>query len=99
MSPRRPVSLLLLFCLLAGTVLQSRASMELRCQCINLHSGKIHGKLLSQLTVYPAGPHCAKVEVIATTIKGREICLNPEAPRVKLAIQKILGENNESYHL
>ncbi|XP_060112438.1 alveolar macrophage chemotactic factor-like [Heteronotia binoei] len=86
------VSLILFFSLLTGTILQSRAvslSGELRCQCVELFSGRIPIKLLARLNLYPAGPHCANTEVIATTTDGKEVCLDPEVPWVKVAIERI----------
>ncbi|XP_060111929.1 interleukin-8-like isoform X1 [Heteronotia binoei] len=69
---------------------------ELRCQCVELFSGRIPIKLLARLNLYPAGPHCANTEVIATTTDGREVCLDPEAPWVKVAIKRILEKNKEN---
>ncbi|XP_015281421.1 PREDICTED: alveolar macrophage chemotactic factor-like isoform X1 [Gekko japonicus] len=102
MSPSRRVSLVLFLSLLAGSLLPSRAApltSELRCQCIELFSGRIPIKRFARLNLYPAGPHCANTEVIATTTEGREVCLDPEAPWVKVAIKRILEKNNENNQL
>nr|XP_056720576.1 alveolar macrophage chemotactic factor-like [Euleptes europaea] len=102
MDPRRRVSLLLCFSLLAAALLQSRASPlngELRCQCVELFTGRFPAKLITRLNLYPAGPHCANIEVIATTTDGREVCLDPEAPRIKAAIAKLLEKKKESNQL
>ncbi|XP_077171705.1 alveolar macrophage chemotactic factor-like [Paroedura picta] len=99
MSPCRRVALILLFSLMAGSLLQSRAAPltgELRCQCIDLFSGRMPIKLIARLNLYPSGPHCANLEVIATTTEGREVCLDPEAGWVKVAIKKILEKNKEN---
>ncbi|XP_004465379.1 alveolar macrophage chemotactic factor [Dasypus novemcinctus] len=62
---------------------------ELRCMCLTTTPG-IHPKMISSLQVIAAGPQCSKVEVVATLKNGREVCLDPEAPLFKKAIQKIL---------
>uniref|UniRef100_A0A8C4MLV2 C-X-C motif chemokine n=1 Tax=Equus asinus asinus TaxID=83772 RepID=A0A8C4MLV2_EQUAS len=51
---------------------------ELRCLCVKTTSG-IHPRIIQTLQVLRAGPHCSKVEVIATLKNGKEICLDPEA--------------------
>ncbi|XP_054848609.1 C-X-C motif chemokine 2-like [Eublepharis macularius] len=99
MSLCRRVALTLLFALLAGSLLQSRAAPltgELRCQCVELFSGRIPMKHFARINLYPPGPHCANTEVIATTTEGREVCLDPEAPWVKMAVKRILEKNKES---
>ncbi|KAL8176256.1 UNVERIFIED_CONTAM: hypothetical protein K2H54_027247 [Gekko kuhli] len=99
MSPCCRVSQILFFSLLAGTILQSQAaplSGELRCQCLELFSGRIPIRRFARLNLYPVGPHCPNIEVIATTTEGREVCLNPEAPWIKVAIQKITEKNKEN---
>ncbi|XP_049645823.1 platelet basic protein-like [Suncus etruscus] len=63
--------------------------IELRCMCVNVISG-IHPSNIQKLNVIRAGPHCAQVEVIATLKDGNEVCLDPEAPRIKKIVQKIL---------
>ncbi|KAF6372325.1 pro-platelet basic protein [Rhinolophus ferrumequinum] len=67
---------------------------ELRCLCIHTISG-IHPSKIQNLEVIRAGPHCPKVQVIATLKNGKELCLNPEASRIKKIIQKFL-EGDES---
>ncbi|XP_066240848.1 platelet basic protein-like [Saccopteryx leptura] len=62
---------------------------ELRCMCLKTTSG-IHPSNIQTLKVIRTGPHCAKVEVIAKLKNGKEICLDPEAPRIKKMVQKIL---------
>uniref|UniRef100_A0A8C8RXB4 C-X-C motif chemokine n=1 Tax=Pelusios castaneus TaxID=367368 RepID=A0A8C8RXB4_9SAUR len=64
---------------------------ELRCQCVETTSEVIHPKLIAQVELIPEGPHCDVAEVIATTKHGRQVCLDPTAPWVKLIIKKILN--------
>ncbi|XP_025840881.1 platelet basic protein-like [Vulpes vulpes] len=63
--------------------------LELRCLCTKTVSG-IHPSNIQNLEVLRAGPHCANVEVIATLKNGKRICLDPEAPKIKRIVQKIL---------
>ncbi|XP_007953673.1 alveolar macrophage chemotactic factor-like [Orycteropus afer afer] len=68
---------------------------ELRCMCLNFTPG-IHPKMISNLQVIAAGPQCPKVEVIAHLKKSeKEVCLNPEAPLIKKAIQRILDSGKK----
>uniref|UniRef100_A0A8D2M727 Chemokine interleukin-8-like domain-containing protein n=1 Tax=Zonotrichia albicollis TaxID=44394 RepID=A0A8D2M727_ZONAL len=70
-----------------------RSAIELRCQCISTHSKFIHPKFIQNVNLTPSGPHCKNVEVIATLRNGREVCLEPSAPWVKLIIKAILDKN------
>ncbi|NXS07927.1 IL8 protein, partial [Neodrepanis coruscans] len=69
-----------------------RSAIELRCQCIGTHSKFIHPKFIQNVNLSPSGPHCKNVEVIATLRDGREVCLEPTAPWVKLIIKAILDK-------
>ncbi|NXV75193.1 IL8 protein, partial [Atlantisia rogersi] len=71
---------------------QPRSALELRCQCIGTHSKFIHPKFIRNVNLTPSGPHCKNVEVIATLTDGREVCLEPSAPWVKLIIRTILDK-------
>ncbi|XP_025777146.1 platelet basic protein-like isoform X2 [Puma concolor] len=63
--------------------------VELRCLCMKTVSG-IHPSNIQNLEVLRAGPHCANVEVIATLKNRNKVCLDPEAPKIKKIVQKIL---------
>ncbi|NXL58468.1 IL8 protein, partial [Chordeiles acutipennis] len=69
-----------------------RSAIELRCQCVSTHSKFIHPKFIKNVNLTPSGPHCKNVEVIATLADGREVCLEPTAPWVKLIIKAILDK-------
>ncbi|XP_052636989.1 interleukin-8-like isoform X1 [Harpia harpyja] len=71
-----------------------RSAIELRCQCPSTHSKFIHPKFIQNVNLTPSGPHCKNVEVIATLTDGREVCLEPTAPWVKLIIKAILDKAN-----
>ncbi|XP_048220811.1 permeability factor 2-like, partial [Perognathus longimembris pacificus] len=90
-----PLLLLLLLLLLPGSQRAAGAPLasELRCQCLQNAQG-IHPKNILSLQVTPAGPHCARTEVIATLKNGKQACLNPEAPMVKRILQKLLSEGS-----
>ncbi|XP_075401043.1 platelet basic protein-like [Tenrec ecaudatus] len=66
-------------------------NIELRCMCVKTVSG-IHPSYVNSVQVLQSGPHCHKVEVIATLKDGRKICLNPEDSRIKKIVQKILED-------
>ncbi|KAM9381621.1 interleukin-8-like [Phaethornis superciliosus] len=70
------------------------SALELRCQCLSTHSRFIHPKFIRNVNLTPSGPHCKNVEVIATLADGREVCLDPAAPWVKLIIKAILDKAN-----
>uniref|UniRef100_A0A672V184 Chemokine interleukin-8-like domain-containing protein n=1 Tax=Strigops habroptila TaxID=2489341 RepID=A0A672V184_STRHB len=88
------VVLILLFISAMGTKGKAvpRSAMELRCQCVGTHSKFIHPKFIHNVNLIPSGPHCKNVEVIATLTDGREVCLEPTAPWVKLIIKAILDK-------
>uniref|UniRef100_A0A8C3X848 C-X-C motif chemokine n=1 Tax=Catagonus wagneri TaxID=51154 RepID=A0A8C3X848_9CETA len=65
--------------------------VELRCICVSTVSG-IHPSNIQSLEVIRAGAHCDNVEVIATLKNEKKICLDPEAPRIKRIVQKIMEE-------
>ncbi|NXI38381.1 IL8 protein, partial [Galbula dea] len=88
------VVLALLLISAAGTEgkAQPCSAAELRCQCVGTHSKFIHPKFIQNVNLIPSGPHCKNVEVIATLRDGREVCLDPTAPWVKLIIKAILDK-------
>uniref|UniRef100_A0A8C0CU70 C-X-C motif chemokine n=1 Tax=Balaenoptera musculus TaxID=9771 RepID=A0A8C0CU70_BALMU len=69
--------------------------VELRCSCVKTTSG-IHPSNIQSLEVTRAGPHCSNVEVIAMLKNGKKICLDPEAPRIKKIVQKILEDGGSA---
>ncbi|NXC47515.1 IL8 protein, partial [Penelope pileata] len=88
------VVMALLLISVAGTkgMALARSGIELRCQCIDTHSKFIHPKFIQNVNLTPSGPHCKNVEVIATLSDGREVCLDPTAPWVKVIIKAILDK-------
>ncbi|XP_039701326.1 platelet basic protein-like [Pteropus medius] len=67
---------------------------ELLCTCVKTISG-IHPSNIQNLKVISPGRHCPKVKVIANLKNGKELCLDPDAPKIKKIIQKIM-ESDES---
>ncbi|NXM70894.1 IL8 protein, partial [Serilophus lunatus] len=61
-----------------------------QCQCISTHSKFIPPKTVQDVRLSQRGPHCGNVEIIATLKDGREVCLEPTAPWVRLAIKALL---------
>ncbi|XP_037684895.1 platelet factor 4-like [Choloepus didactylus] len=62
---------------------------DLQCLCVATTS-QVHPKKVNNLEVIKAGPHCPKVQMIATLKNGRKICLDPQAPMYKRVIKKLL---------
>uniref|UniRef100_A0A8C4MKC7 C-X-C motif chemokine n=1 Tax=Equus asinus asinus TaxID=83772 RepID=A0A8C4MKC7_EQUAS len=111
-SPLQVLPVLLLLSLLPTTLVSSTITIgeskrnliplpesglyaELRCLCVKTTSG-IHPRIIQTLQVLRAGPHCSKVEVIATLKNGKEICLDPEAVRINNIVQKILESDGSA---
>ncbi|XP_036919319.1 platelet basic protein isoform X2 [Sturnira hondurensis] len=88
-----PLSLLLIALVPATTGktirMDKERHIELRCRCVKTISG-IHPSNIQSVNVIKTGPHCSRVEVIARLKNGKEICLDPEAPRIRKMVQKIL---------
>ncbi|XP_035877895.1 platelet basic protein isoform X1 [Phyllostomus discolor] len=63
--------------------------IELRCRCVKTISS-IHPSNIQSVNVIKSGPHCNRVEVIAMLKNEKKICLDPEAPRIRKIVQKIL---------
>uniref|UniRef100_K7FPS4 Chemokine interleukin-8-like domain-containing protein n=1 Tax=Pelodiscus sinensis TaxID=13735 RepID=K7FPS4_PELSI len=84
------LALFLLYAAVAEGKSLSRMGSELRCQCISTHSKFIPPRRIQDVKLTQSGPHCQNVEIIATLKDGREVCLEPTAPWVKLIIKAIL---------
>ncbi|CAM5106604.1 unnamed protein product [Eretmochelys imbricata] len=99
MSCKLAVAALALF-LIYATVSEgmslARMGNELRCQCIGMHSKFIPPRNIRDVKLTPSGPHCQNVEIIATLKDGREVCLEPTAPWVKIIIKAILDKAEEN---
>ncbi|KAF6132203.1 pro-platelet basic protein [Phyllostomus discolor] len=88
-----PLSLLLI-ALVPSTIGQimsvdKELYIELRCRCVKTISS-IHPSNIQSVNVIKSGPHCNRVEVIAMLKNEKKICLDPEAPRIRKIVQKIL---------
>ncbi|XP_041077342.1 interleukin-8-like [Polyodon spathula] len=94
----RTLSLTLLLLLTCCTVLihASPLGVELRCKCVKTISDFIPPKQITNLNITPEGPHCTNMEVIVTLKRGgKEICVNPEAKWVHVAIKRMLHSAKE----
>uniref|UniRef100_A0A8C3XRM0 Chemokine interleukin-8-like domain-containing protein n=1 Tax=Chelydra serpentina TaxID=8475 RepID=A0A8C3XRM0_CHESE len=85
-----PLLLLLLLAACAALCRGAPMAGELRCQCLQTVTGVIPPKRIAHVELIPEGPHCGVPEVIATTKHGKKMCLEPNAPWVKLILKKIL---------
>ncbi|CAL8317413.1 unnamed protein product [Gadus morhua 'NCC'] len=89
-SGKIPISsILVLLALLSITEGKSLRGlgMELRCRCIETESRQIR-RHVKEVEIIPANSHCEESEIIATLkITGLKVCLDPEAPWVKKAIE------------
>ncbi|NXI82564.1 IL8 protein, partial [Rhipidura dahli] len=62
-----------------------------QCQCISTHSKFIPPKIIQDVRVSQRRPHCKNVEIIATLKDGREVCVEPTAPWVRLTVKALLA--------
>ncbi|NWU91660.1 IL8 protein, partial [Upupa epops] len=62
-----------------------------QCQCISSHSKFIPHKGIQDVRLSQRGPHCKNIEIIATLASGREVCLDPAACWVQLAVKALLA--------
>lgn len=67
---------------------------ELRCICLTTQS--FHPGLIAKLQLILPGPHCSRLEIIAT-LKGhtQQVCLDPQAPGIKEFIHNKMNNNNQ----
>ncbi|XP_048449232.1 interleukin-8-like [Rhincodon typus] len=91
----RAIFIILAILMLSGHLTDGRAigavKINLRCQCIKSTHEIIPRKFIKNLEIIPAGPHCAKVQIIATLRKGRKVCVNPKAhwiQKLRRALQR-----------
>ncbi|XP_072354007.1 interleukin-8-like [Scyliorhinus torazame] len=71
------------------------AGLSLRCQCIKTNSKFIHPRRMEDVDIFPSGPHCSNVEIIATLKNGIPVCLDPEASWVKKLIDMIIKSSKK----
>ncbi|XP_038659881.1 interleukin-8-like [Scyliorhinus canicula] len=90
----RTIFIALTLLMLSGHLTDARAlglvRMDLRCKCININQIYISPRHMKNIKIMPRGPHCPKVEIIATLQKGKEVCLNPESPWVMKLVAMLL---------
>ncbi|XP_049645822.1 C-X-C motif chemokine 6-like [Suncus etruscus] len=69
---------------------------ELRCICLTVTQSSFHSSLISTLQLIFPGPHCSRLEILAT-LKGRTepVCLDPQTPWIKGFIYSKLNNNNQ----
>ncbi|XP_078071488.1 interleukin-8-like [Mustelus asterias] len=79
----------------SGHLTDGLMRMDLRCKCIKTRLNFISPKHMKNIEIIPRGPHCPNVEIITTLKKGKETCLNPEAPWVKMMVERILKRRED----
>ncbi|NXG77677.1 IL8 protein, partial [Baryphthengus martii] len=76
----------------AGKDLAKRGGKSFfQCLCRSTHSKFIPPKAIWNLSLSQRGAHCKNVEITATLKSGREVCLEPTAPWVRLTVKAILA--------
>ncbi|NWU15047.1 IL8 protein, partial [Cephalopterus ornatus] len=74
-----------------GKALEKTTEKGSQCQCISTHSKFIPPKTVQDVRLSQRGLHCKNVEIIATLKDGREVCLEPTAPWVRLIVKALLA--------
>ncbi|NWZ90807.1 IL8 protein, partial [Nesospiza acunhae] len=74
-----------------GKALEKTDERDSRCQCISPHSKFIPPKTIQDVRLSQRGPHCKHVEIIVTLRGGREVCVEPAAPWIRLAVKTLLA--------
>ncbi|CAM5106609.1 unnamed protein product [Eretmochelys imbricata] len=90
------LALFLIYATVSEGMSLARMGNELRCQCIGTHSKFIPPRNFRDVKLTLSGPHCQNVEIIATLKDGREVCLEPTAPWVKIIVKAILDKAEEN---
>ncbi|XP_008642537.1 PREDICTED: interleukin-8 [Corvus brachyrhynchos] len=79
-----------------GKALEKTDGRRSQCQCISTHSKFIPPKTIQDVRLSQRGPHCKNVEIIATLKDGREVCVEPTAPWVRLILKALLARARDN---
>ncbi|NWI87240.1 IL8 protein, partial [Pitta sordida] len=74
-----------------GKALEKIHEKGSQCQCISTHSKFVPPKTIQDVRLSQRGPQCKNVEIIAVLKDGREVCLEPNAPWVRLTVKALLA--------
>ncbi|NXO00551.1 IL8 protein, partial [Rhinopomastus cyanomelas] len=74
-----------------GKTLEKTDGKGSQCQCISSHSKFIPPKAIQDVRLGQRGPHCKNMKIIVTLADGREVCLDPAAHWVRLAVKALLA--------
>ncbi|NXR21934.1 IL8 protein, partial [Cinclus mexicanus] len=74
-----------------GKALEKTDERGSQCQCIVTHSKFIPPKTIQDVRLSQRGSHCKNVEIIATLKDGREVCVEPTVPWVRLTVKALLA--------
>uniref|UniRef100_A0A8C5X9U3 Chemokine interleukin-8-like domain-containing protein n=1 Tax=Malurus cyaneus samueli TaxID=2593467 RepID=A0A8C5X9U3_9PASS len=92
----KSVAITLVLCLVSvagseGKALEKTGERGSQCQCISTHAKFIPPKTVQDVRIRQRGPHCKNVEIIATLKDGREVCVEPTAPWIRLTVKALLA--------
>ncbi|XP_025898324.1 interleukin-8-like [Nothoprocta perdicaria] len=94
---RKIVAVAFLLALVSVAVSEENTGLkDSKCQCISNLSHFIRPKYIKSIQLIESGPHCNNVEIIATLKGGREVCLEPAAPWVRLITKAIREKSNKT---
>ncbi|XP_014740449.1 PREDICTED: interleukin-8-like [Sturnus vulgaris] len=79
-----------------GKALEKTHERVSQCHCIRTHSKFISPKTIQDVRLSQRGPHCKNVEIIAWLKDGREVCVEPTAPWVRLAVKALLARARDN---
>ncbi|NWQ93256.1 IL8 protein, partial [Burhinus bistriatus] len=74
-----------------GRVLAKTEAKGFQCLRMNTRSKFIPPKAIQNVRLSQRGPRCKNVEIIATLKGGRQVCLEPTAPWVRLIVKAVLA--------
>ncbi|NXB40062.1 IL8 protein, partial [Eulacestoma nigropectus] len=74
-----------------GKALEKIDGRGSQCQCISTHFKFIPPKTIQDVRLSQRGPHCKNVEIIATLKDGREVCVEPTVPWIRLTVKALLA--------
>ncbi|KAI4808478.1 hypothetical protein KUCAC02_000537 [Chaenocephalus aceratus] len=64
------------------------------CRCVQVESRIIPPDSLRSIKLFPKGPHCPDIEVIAGLASGEKVCLNPRSVLGEEAHPVLFLQNN-----
>ncbi|XP_010867232.2 C-X-C motif chemokine 19 [Esox lucius] len=92
------ITILLLTLLIVFSTSQVKKQPRIpRCLCPKVQSGgRIPYRDLKSVWHLTPRPHCSKTEVIIRLKNGRQLCLDPKEPSVKILVERSIKRTQES---